>query len=41
MKSAGIEVDDVLEFGAGVPPMFIFRDRDGNRLVVVEQPPRS
>jgi catechol 2,3-dioxygenase-like lactoylglutathione lyase family enzyme len=31
----GVDVDDMLDFGPGVPPMFSFRDRDGNRLVIV------
>jgi lactoylglutathione lyase len=41
LSAAGIEVEDLLEWGGGVPPMFSFHDPDGNRLVVVQQPPRS
>ncbi len=40
LKAAGVEVEDLLEWGGGVPPMFVVHDPDGNRLVVVEQPPR-
>jgi predicted enzyme related to lactoylglutathione lyase len=37
LTSAGVDVDtDVLRF-PGVPPMFSFRDPDGNTLYVVEQ----
>ncbi|WP_163507501.1 VOC family protein [Fodinicola acaciae] len=32
----GVDVDELLQWD-GVPPMFGFRDRDGNRLVIVEQ----
>jgi lactoylglutathione lyase len=35
LAAAGVEVDDVLRF-PGVPPMFSFRDPDGNTLDVVE-----
>jgi len=35
MAAAGIDVDDVLRW-PGVPPMFKFRDDDGNALEVVE-----
>src|SRR5258708_18353942 len=32
----GVDVDaDIIRFGGGVPPMFVFRDPDGNRLVIV------
>ena len=38
LTAAGVDVDpDVLRF-PGVPPMFSFRDPDGNTLYVVEQP---
>jgi catechol 2,3-dioxygenase-like lactoylglutathione lyase family enzyme len=41
MMARGVDVDpDVLRFGGGVPPMFYFRDPDGNRLVIVGQPER-
>ena len=37
LSAAGVDVDtEVLRF-PGVPPMFSFRDPDGNRLYVVEQ----
>jgi len=36
MKDAGVDVDaEVSRFGAPVPPMFWFRDQDGNSLLVV------
>lgn len=39
LREAGVEVDaEVLRMGAGVPPMFTFRDPDGNRFRVVERP---
>jgi catechol 2,3-dioxygenase-like lactoylglutathione lyase family enzyme len=41
LSAAGIEVEDLLDWGGGVPPMFVMHDPDGNRLVVVQQPPRS
>jgi predicted enzyme related to lactoylglutathione lyase len=38
LRAAGVDVDaDVLRF-PGVPPMFSFRDPDGNTLYVVELP---
>ena len=38
LTAAGVDVDtEVLRF-PGVPPMFSFRDPDGNTLYVVEQP---
>ncbi len=40
LKAAGVEVEDLLDWGGGVPPMFVLHDPDGNRLVVVEQPAR-
>ena len=37
LKAAGVDVDpEILRF-PGVPPMFTFRDPDGNRLYVVER----
>jgi catechol 2,3-dioxygenase-like lactoylglutathione lyase family enzyme len=34
----GVDVDpEVMRMGYGVPPMFYFRDPDGNRLVIVGQ----
>jgi catechol 2,3-dioxygenase-like lactoylglutathione lyase family enzyme len=39
LKSAGVDVDaEVSRMGDPVPPMFWFRDPDGNTLLVVEQP---
>jgi catechol 2,3-dioxygenase-like lactoylglutathione lyase family enzyme len=36
LKKRGVDVDaEVLRFGEGVPPMFSFRDPDGNTLYVV------
>ena len=35
MQKRGIEVGDLLRW-PGVPPMFEFKDQDGNRFVVVE-----
>jgi catechol 2,3-dioxygenase-like lactoylglutathione lyase family enzyme len=38
MKSLGVDVDaEISRMGAPVPPMFWFRDADGNTLLVVEQ----
>ena len=38
LKSAGVDVDaEVSRMGDPVPPMFWFRDPDGNTLLVVEQ----
>ena len=36
LKSHGVDVGDVLRW-PGVPPMFVFRDQDGNRLEIVQQ----
>jgi catechol 2,3-dioxygenase-like lactoylglutathione lyase family enzyme len=37
LRAAGVDVDDeVLRMGEYVPPMFTFRDIDGNTLVLVE-----
>jgi catechol 2,3-dioxygenase-like lactoylglutathione lyase family enzyme len=39
MREAGADVDEkVSRMGDPVPPMFWFRDPDGNTLMVVEQP---
>lgn len=35
LRAAGADVDDVLHI-PGTPPMYVLRDPDGNRLVVVE-----
>jgi predicted enzyme related to lactoylglutathione lyase len=38
LRSAGVDVDaEVARMGDPVPPMFWFRDPDGNSLMVVEQ----
>ncbi len=38
LLAAGVDADaEIMRMGAFVPPMFTFRDPDGNRLVVVEQ----
>jgi catechol 2,3-dioxygenase-like lactoylglutathione lyase family enzyme len=37
LKDAGVDVDDeVSRYGGPVPPMFWFRDPDGNSLIVVQ-----
>jgi catechol 2,3-dioxygenase-like lactoylglutathione lyase family enzyme len=36
LRARGVDADEILRWD-GVPPMFAFRDRDGNRLVIVEQ----
>jgi catechol 2,3-dioxygenase-like lactoylglutathione lyase family enzyme len=41
LKAAGVDVDpEVSRMGGPVPPMFWFRDVDGNTLLVVESPGR-
>jgi catechol 2,3-dioxygenase-like lactoylglutathione lyase family enzyme len=35
LRSAGVDADEVLRW-PGVPPMFAFRDQDGNGLEIVE-----
>jgi catechol 2,3-dioxygenase-like lactoylglutathione lyase family enzyme len=38
LKAKGVDVDDeVSRMGGPVPPMFWFRDQDGNTLMVVER----
>jgi catechol 2,3-dioxygenase-like lactoylglutathione lyase family enzyme len=38
LKSAGVDVDDELMGGDGtVPLLFMFRDQDGNQLLIVEE----
>jgi catechol 2,3-dioxygenase-like lactoylglutathione lyase family enzyme len=40
LKAAGVDVDEeVARWGAPIPPMFWFRDPDGNSLIVVEPLP--
>jgi len=41
LRAAGAKVDELLNWGGGVPPMFVLHDLDDNRLVIVQQPPRS
>ena len=37
LKAAGVDVDDeVSRYGGPIPPMFWFRDPDGNSLLIVE-----
>jgi catechol 2,3-dioxygenase-like lactoylglutathione lyase family enzyme len=36
LRSRGVDADEVLRAGGPVPPMFFFRDQDGNSLLVVE-----
>ena len=36
MLASGVDVDEVLRW-EGVPPMFAFRDQDGNGMEIVEQ----
>lgn len=40
LKAAGVHVDELLQWGGDVPPMFYASDPDGNHFVIVEQPPR-
>jgi lactoylglutathione lyase len=37
LQARGVDTDEVLRW-EGVPPMFAFRDQDGNGLEIVEQP---
>jgi catechol 2,3-dioxygenase-like lactoylglutathione lyase family enzyme len=37
LVARGVDADDVMRMGDPVPPMFFFRDPDGNTLFVVEQ----
>jgi catechol 2,3-dioxygenase-like lactoylglutathione lyase family enzyme len=38
LRAAGVEADaDLIRMGEGVPPMFTFRDPDGNRFRIVER----
>jgi lactoylglutathione lyase len=36
LRERGVDADDILRW-EGVPPMFAFRDQDGNGLEIVEQ----
>jgi catechol 2,3-dioxygenase-like lactoylglutathione lyase family enzyme len=38
LKAQGVDVDEqVMRMGDPVPPMFFFRDQDGNRLLIVQR----
>jgi len=37
MRAAGVDVAEVIRMGEGVPPMFTFRDADGNPFRMVER----
>lgn len=38
LRGRGVDVDaEVMRMGGPVPPMFFFRDRDGNSLLIVER----
>ncbi len=37
LRGREVDVDDVMRMGGPVPPMFFFRDPDGNTLLIVEQ----
>jgi catechol 2,3-dioxygenase-like lactoylglutathione lyase family enzyme len=37
LRSRGVDVDDVLREGDPVPPMFFFRDPDGNHFMLAER----
>ena len=38
LRDRGVDVDaEVMRMGDPVPPMFFFRDQDGNSLLIVEQ----
>jgi catechol 2,3-dioxygenase-like lactoylglutathione lyase family enzyme len=38
LRSKGVDVDDdVMRMGDPVPPMFFFRDPDGNRFLIVQR----
>ena len=38
LRDRGVDVDEqIMRMGDPVPPMFFFRDQDGNRLLIVEE----
>jgi catechol 2,3-dioxygenase-like lactoylglutathione lyase family enzyme len=40
LQAGGVDVDaEIMRWGGAVPPMFTFRDPDGNRLTIVEVMP--
>ncbi len=36
LTARGVDVDEVMRMGDPVPPMFFFRDQDGNKLLLVQ-----
>ncbi len=38
LQERGVDVDEVMRMGSPVPPMFFFRDPDGNRYLIVGEP---
>ena len=36
LTARGVDCDDVMRMGDPVPPMFFFRDQDGNSLLIVQ-----
>jgi catechol 2,3-dioxygenase-like lactoylglutathione lyase family enzyme len=39
LKAAGVDCDELIGGGdSGVPPLFFFRDGDGNQLMIVQRP---
>lgn len=39
LRASGADVDDILHSDPPVPPMFFFRDQDGNTLLAVQERP--
>ena len=37
LRARGVDADDVMRMGDPVPPMFFFRDPDGNTFLIVER----
>lgn len=37
LTAAGVDADEVARMGDPIPPMFFFRDPDGNTLLIVEE----
>ena len=37
LKGRGVDCDEVMRMGDPVPPMFFFRDQDGNNLLAVQR----
>jgi len=41
LKARGVDVDaEVMRMGDPMPPMFFFRDHEGNKLLIVQSAPR-